>query len=139
MDESHSLQNRKSRRSPVLLTATLESGGRSYPVRLRNFSAEGALVDADVIPEPDSFVLFRRKSTLIGGHVAWVNGRLGGVKFERSLDREELLRHIPEPKSTRVAVDAHKRPSLVNHKLTKSELEWIKHWVDASPINRPGE
>lgn len=136
MDESNAPQNRKSRRSPVLMSATLESGGRSYKVRLRNFSAGGALIDADHLPEQGSFVLFRRESTMVGGHIAWVNGRLGGVQFERVLADEEMLRHIPEPKAAAVRADLYKRPSLVNHRLTKSEKEWIQRWVDEPPNSR---
>jgi hypothetical protein len=57
MDESSQVQNRRQRRSNVLLTATLELPGRSLDVRLRNLSAEGALVEADGLPQqgPRSF------------------------------------------------------------------------------------
>ena len=37
-------QNRKSDRSPVLLSARLERNGEAQAVRLRNLSAEGALL-----------------------------------------------------------------------------------------------
>ena len=139
MDQSHNLQNRRSRRSPVLLTATLEKSGQAVEVRLRNFSSDGALVEADVIPPVGSFVLFRRKSTVVGGTIAWVNGRLGGMRFERSLEPEEMLRHVPKPKASDLPAESFKRPSLVNHKLTASERQWIQRWVEDPSSNKLGE
>ena len=44
MDQSSNTQNRKVRRSNVLMAASLELSGTSLPVKLRNLSAEGALV-----------------------------------------------------------------------------------------------
>ena len=139
MDEDQNLHNRKSRRSPVLLTATLEASGKPYDVRLRNFSSEGALVEADDLPATGTYILFRRKDTLVGGTIAWVNGRLGGIQFERALDRDEMLRHIPAPKTTGVVNELYKRPSLVNHKLSSPEREWIKRWIAQSATNQLGE
>jgi hypothetical protein len=43
MDGSTPCQNRRSRRSQVLLTAELEHGGACLSVKLRNLSSEGAL------------------------------------------------------------------------------------------------
>src|SRR5512139_383211 len=50
MDQSNNAQNRKSRRSNVLMSASLELSGTSLPVKLRNLSAEGALVEGDKLP-----------------------------------------------------------------------------------------
>ena len=43
MDQSSLAQNRRSRRSPVLLTATIDVGGMPLAGKLRNLSEEGAL------------------------------------------------------------------------------------------------
>ena len=50
MDQSSNSQNRKARRSNVLMAASLELSGTSLPVKLRNLSAEGALVEGDKLP-----------------------------------------------------------------------------------------
>ena len=50
MDQSNNPQNRKTRRSNVLMSASLELSGTSLPVKLRNLSAEGALVEGDKLP-----------------------------------------------------------------------------------------
>ena len=50
MDESSPTQNRKSRRSNVLMSASLELSGTSLPVKLRNLSADGALIEGEKLP-----------------------------------------------------------------------------------------
>src|SRR5512133_1021965 len=52
MDESSVTHNRRSRRSPVRLAATVELGGAVHDVKLRKLSSDGALVQgAQDLPE----------------------------------------------------------------------------------------
>ena len=69
MDQSSSSQNRKNRRSNVLMSASLELSGTSVPVKLRNLSAEGALVESDRLPVEGSSVLFRKGDLSMPGRV----------------------------------------------------------------------
>ena len=110
MDESSLTQNRRSRRSPVLLAATLDVAGTQHPVKLRNLSAEGALVEGDKLPVEGSSVLFRKGDISMPGRVAWVNGLQAGVNFAQKLNPEQLLRHVPAPRP-RVA-PSFRRPGL---------------------------
>ena len=73
MDESSNSQNRKNRRSNVLMSASLELSGTSVPVKLRNLSAEGALVEGERLPVEGSSVLFRKGDLSMPGRVAWVS------------------------------------------------------------------
>lgn len=110
MDQSNNAQNRKGRRSNVLMSASLELSGTSLPVKLRNLSAEGALVQGDKLPVEGASVLFRKGDLSTPGTVAWVNGRQAGISFAQQLNPEELLRHIPAPRA-RVA-STFRRPGL---------------------------
>ena len=47
------IKNRRSRRSPVLLAASIEVGGTSLKVKLRNLSEEGALIEGERLPEEE--------------------------------------------------------------------------------------
>ena len=60
MDQSNAPQNRKNRRSNVLMSASLELSGTSLPVKLRNLSAEGALVEGEKLPIEGASILFRK-------------------------------------------------------------------------------
>lgn len=110
MDESSPTQNRKSRRSNVLMSASLELSGTSLPVKLRNLSADGALVEGDKLPVEGASLLFRKGDLSMAGHVAWVKGRQAGVSFAQKLNPEQLLRHVPVPRP-RVA-PSFRRPGL---------------------------
>lgn len=110
MDQSNNTQNRKGRRSNVLMSASLELSGTSLPVKLRNLSAEGSLVEGEKLPVEGAAVLFRKGDLSMAGTVAWVKGRQAGISFAQKLDPEQLLRHIPAPRP-RVA-PAFRRPGL---------------------------
>jgi hypothetical protein len=126
MDESSPTQNRKSRRSNVLMSASLELSGTSVTVKLRNLSADGALVEADKLPVEGASVLFRKGDLSMAGVVAWVKGRQAGVSFAQKLNPEQLLRHVPVPRP-RVAPN-HRRPGLTRFKDSDTGFGDAWHW-----------
>jgi hypothetical protein len=126
MDQSNNPQNRKTRRSNVLMSASLELSGTSLPVKLRNLSADGALVEGDSLPVEGAAILFRKGDLSVQGCVAWVKGHQAGVAFARNLDPDQLLRHIPAPRP-RVTPD-FKRPGLKGT-LTAEEKRFGEKWV----------
>lgn len=137
MDQSITIQNRKSRRSNVLLTATLEAGGSTVDVKLRNLSAFGALVDGAKLPETGSPVVFHRKELSVEGRVAWVNGRQAGIAFDSELEPEQVLRHVP-PARLRIQ-PRFRRPGLVRHELNAEEQRVVDSWVWNPGAPKPGE
>jgi hypothetical protein len=126
MDESSQAQNRKSRRSNVLMAASLELSGTSLPVKLRNLSADGALVEGDKLPVEGASILFRKGDISMPGLVAWVNGRQAGVNFAQKLNPEQLLRHVPAPRA-RVA-PSFRRPGLNKFKDKDEGYGSAWHW-----------
>lgn len=95
MDQSDVTQDRRSRRSHVLLKATLEAPGSSFPVVLRNLSEDGALVSGFKLPAEGARVLFHRQGLSVPSRIAWVRSHQAGVKFDFALFPKELLRHAP--------------------------------------------
>lgn len=126
MDQSNNPQNRKTRRSNVLMSASLELSGTSLPVKLRNLSADGALVEGDKLPVEGASILFRKGDLSMPGNVAWVKGHQAGVAFAQNLNPDQLLRHIPAPRP-RVTPD-FKRPGLKGT-LTAHEKRFGETWV----------
>jgi hypothetical protein len=129
MDESSMIKNRRSRRSPVLLTATLEVAGQPVPVKLRNLSEEGALVEGDRLPLEGSTTFFERNELRLRGRVVWVQGRYAGVGFEESLKPEQVLRNIPSPKPK--PQSEFRRPGLACRPLSAYERRMLEHWLAA--------
>ena len=124
MDQSNASQNRKNRRSNVLMSASLELSGASLPVKLRNLSAEGALVEGDKLPVEGASILFRKGDLSMVGTVAWVKNRQAGVSFAHKLDPEQLLRHVPAPRPR--VTPAFRRPGL--KKFTDGDQSFGDAW-----------
>lgn len=127
MDESSITQNRRSRRSNVLLSAAIEAGGASIAVTLRNLSTEGALIEGDDLPLEGSEVRFRRNELSVTSRVAWVHGKHAGVAFKRPIAPEDVLRNIPKPKY-RAPVE-FRRPALACRELTGEERRLAEGWA----------
>lgn len=127
MDESSLSRNRRSRRSNVLLAASIEVSGASLPVKLRNLSTEGALIEGDDLPVEGSEVVFRRNELKVKSRVAWVHGKQAGVAFPTPIAPEDVLRNIPKPRF-RAPVD-YRRPALACRELTAEERRLAESWA----------
>lgn len=131
------IKNRRSRRSPVLLAATIEVAGRAVPVKLRNLSEEGALIEGDRLPLDGATTFFERNELRLKGRVVWVHGRYAGVAFDEPLKTEQVLRNVPKPKP--VAHGDFKRPGLACRPLTDYERRMLERWMTSSPMGSVGE
>ncbi|MEA3079551.1 MAG: hypothetical protein QOF05_959, partial [Sphingomonadales bacterium] len=130
MDESSNTQNRRSGRSPVLLSAEIEIEGAAVAVILRNLSSEGALIEGATLPSEGAATIFRRKGLTVEGRIVWVEGRFAGLAFDRQLDREEMHREIPKPR--RRVEPSYRRPGLASEPLTDGERHMIQLWLTPS-------
>jgi len=131
MDESIMSQNRRSRRSPVLLAASVEVDGVVVPVKLRNLSEEGALIEGDDLPPEDSVTFFERNELRLKSRVVWVHGRFAGVAFARPLQQSEVLRNVPQPRQS--VRPEFRRPGLACRPLTDDERAMVERWMTQSP------
>ncbi len=132
MDQSNNPQNRRSRRSHVLMAASIEADGVTVPVKLRNLSTEGALVEGDALPSVGSAVLFRKNELKLIGHVAWITGRRAGVAFEAMLDPDSVMRHVPTPRA--LAKLDFRRPRIKAAELSLGERKIAEDWIFGKPI-----
>lgn len=130
-------QNRKSRRSPVYLAAAVEIAGVAQPVKLRNLSEEGALIEGERLPLEGTTTFFERNELRLKSRVIWVQGRYAGIAFARTLRQEEVLRHVPQPRQ--LVQGDFRRPGLACRPLTAHERTMIEKWMVASPQGELGE
>jgi len=131
MDESSAAQNRKSNRTPVMLSATLEMAGQAQAVVLRNLSEGGALVEGKWLPAQGSMVLFVRNELRVPARVAWVEGTYAGVAFECRLERSEVLREVPKPKEK--FEPQFRRPGLACRPLSEADRRMVQMWATPLP------
>jgi hypothetical protein len=137
MDLSSQTQNRRSRRSNVLLAATLELSGQALPVKLRNLSAEGALVEAEKLPVEGSQLLFRRNDLAVQARVCWVAGHHAGLAFAEPLEAQVVLRHVPSPRPR--MQPEFRRPGLACRALSPEERRLIESWIVTPPQGQLGD
>ena len=137
MDESFQKQNRRSRRSNVLLAATIEAFGKVIPVKLRNLSTEGALIEGKNLPLDGAKVVFKRNELAVESQIAWVSGDQAGVAFTRPIACEDVLRNIPAPRH--LAPVKFGRPGLARRALTPEEQRLAQSWAWAPPRSAPGD
>jgi hypothetical protein len=137
MEQSSSSQNRRSRRAPVFLAASVEVGGVPETVKLRNLSEEGALIEGERLPLEGTTTFFHRNELRLKSRVVWVQGRFAGVAFARPLKAEEVLRNVPRPRQ-QIQAD-FRRPGLACRPLTAEERRMVEKWMVASPHGSVGE
>ena len=130
-------QNRRARRSNVLLAASIEAFGKLIPVKLRNLSTDGALIEGKNLPLEGARVVFCRNELSVESHIAWVHGEQAGVAFTRKIPSEDVLRNIPGPR-TRAPVK-FARPGLSHRELSPEERQLAQSWAWAPPRRAPGD
>ena len=127
METTSAPQNRRQRRSQVLMAASLEVSGTSLPVRLRNLSADGALVEGDDLPVEGSELLFRRRELGVAAKVIWVRANRAGLSFRKPLSPETVLRHIPTPRPR--VLPEFRRPRLSGEDLSEADNRLASNWA----------
>jgi len=132
------MKNRRSRRSPVLLAATVDVAGKPVSVKLRNLSEEGALIEGEHLPLEGSTTFFQRNELRLRSRVVWVHGRYAGVAFDYPLKSEQVLRNVPTPKRKEQLGD-FRRPGLACRPLSDYERRMLERWMTASPMGNLGE
>jgi hypothetical protein len=88
---------RACRRTNLMLAATIEAGGRTAPVRIRNLSDTGALVEAGWVPEKGAALMLKRGELEITATVAWSGGGRCGLRFDQSVPVGEWTGGKPRP------------------------------------------
>ena len=78
-------------RKNLLLTATIRSGGVTAPVRIRNLSVKGAMIDGKALPEPGASVVLERLEVEMRGVVVWRTEGRCGIHFEAAASVDEWV------------------------------------------------
>jgi hypothetical protein len=76
--------------------------GASVPVKIRNISTAGALVEGAVMPSEGSLVQLVRGSLIVHGLVAWSADGRCGIKFSGSVDVNKWRAVPANPEQQRV-------------------------------------
>jgi len=107
--------NRAQDRSNVLLAGVLVVGGATLPVRVRNLSTRGALLDGAPLPAAGERVRLLRGDLSADGEMVWHAEGQAGLRFLGEIDVERWVRRVGHPGQQRVdnAVAALRTDKLV--------------------------
>ena len=110
--------NRAEGRANVFLGAVLDSGSGSVPVRVRNISPKGALIEGPILPAPGAKIRLVRGTLQATGTLAWEAQGHAGVSFEEPIDVQAWVQGIGHPGQQRVdsLVAAMRRGDPVRHR-----------------------
>jgi hypothetical protein len=97
-------EGRRQPRTHLFVAATLYCGGGAAPVRIRNMSPSGVLVEGPALPEPLTPVTLKRGSLKISGEVAWKAGQKAGIAFSTTVDVGAWMSR--QPSSDQARIDA---------------------------------
>ena len=78
-------------RTNMFLAAVLQGTGFSAPVKIRNMSSEGALVEAASVPPAGAAVRLLRGSLVVPASVAWSAERRCGLRFSSIVSVRDWL------------------------------------------------
>ena len=95
-------EGRRQPRTHLFVAATLYSGGNAAPVRIRNMSPSGALLDGAVIPDPGTTVTLKRGSLEAYGRVAWSADQKAGIAFSSPVEIVTWMSRQPSSHQARV-------------------------------------
>ena len=72
-------------RSNVFLGAVLVGGTKSWPVRIRNLSVSGALIDGRDLPADGAKVRLQRGELSANGEIAWQRENYAGIRLDEAV------------------------------------------------------
>ena len=90
-------EDRAAPRTNLLLAATAEVGGRHLPIRIRNLSESGALIEGAGLPEAGLPIILVRGELQVAATVAWAVGSRRGVRFAGPTPVNEWTGGKPKP------------------------------------------
>ncbi len=94
--EAVGLRPREARKN-LMLAAQIAAGNVCAPVRIRNMSAGGAMIDGLALPDPGSRFVLRRLNLQINATAVWTKGGRCGVKLAGQVDVDEWISGVHKP------------------------------------------
>ena len=125
-------QPRAARRHPLIWSGHVHYDHDSHPVRLRNISESGALIELKTtVPSGAGLLLDLGEAGTIFAHVSWAKGDQAGLHFEQPFDVSKLAETRPQIAS------GWERPEYLKAHDERARRDdqtspWADHWHSPS-------
>jgi hypothetical protein len=121
--ENDGPEGRAESRHPLVWSGVLHHDYQSSPVRLRNISATGVMIECSAPLRVGSEPLLELSEALsVSATVAWVTGDQAGLRFHTPFDLQDLANTRPE------LAEAHWEPPTYLVTGASDESPWSDHW-----------
>jgi hypothetical protein len=91
------VEARQGPRFRVLLNAELVSTTEEQPVKVRDISCTGAMIEGQRPIAKAKDIILRRGRIEIFAQIAWTSGNQAGVEFDEALLEAEMMAFVQEP------------------------------------------
>jgi PilZ domain len=116
-------EGRGERRHPLVWSGLLHHDYQSTPIRIRNISATGAMIECPAMLTVGSEPLLELGEELsVSAKVAWVVGDEAGLRFDRPFDLHDLARARPQ------VTPSHWKPPSYLTSEPDQDSPWAEHW-----------
>jgi len=133
-------EQRDGPRYRVLLVAKLVTTTDEQPVKIRDISTWGAMVEGGKLFAKGTDLILKRGATELFGRVAWNNGRRCGLEFDDALSSAELAGFIKQSaRSEPELPQPFARSGIAPEPLTPQQWATIKAWGTGSGRDALGE
>lgn len=95
-------EGRRQPRSSIFLAAVMRAGPETAPVKVRNLSSNGALLETPVSPPVGTTIDLLRGALAARGEVMWQSGTKCGVRFSSEVSVSDWLKTPPASPQGRV-------------------------------------
>jgi hypothetical protein len=75
----------------MFLAAVMRAGREQAPVKVRNMSASGAMIETPLCPSPGTEAVLMRGPLVVQGTVVWSSGNRCGLRFSSEVSVKEWL------------------------------------------------
>lgn len=115
------------RRHPLIWTGEIHYNHDSHPVRLRNISETGALIEIEKeLPYGDELLLDLNEAGTVFATVSWSRGGQSGLAFKTPYNLSQLASAKPK-----IATSGWQTPDYLR-KAVPPASRWASHWETAS-------
>lgn len=99
-------EQRRKHRANLFLAAMIEAGGVESPVRIRNLSETGALLEGPAFPAKGAKLVLKRQEVKVDATVRWIAGPRCGVEFGGQVAVQDWVAGKTTPRFGQGHVDA---------------------------------
>jgi hypothetical protein len=94
-------------RNNIFLVAAIYGPEAAGPVRVRNMSPRGALIEGSALPSEGSAVRLSRGSLSVAGCIAWQSAGRAGVRFDTTIAVADWLPGGQRPQQQKIDAAVH--------------------------------